>query len=83
MGGGKGGLDFDLKGCSFGEVMCFCQVFVSELFCYVGFDIDVLVGDIGVGGCEIGFMVGMMKKLFNCVDCVFIGKGLSFGGLLI
>lgn len=83
MGGGKGGSDFDLKGKSEGEVMCFCQVLMIEFYCYLGVDIDVLVGDIGVGGCEVGFMVGMMKKFFNNIVCVFIGKGLLFGGSFI
>lgn len=83
MGGGKGGSDFDPKGKSPGEVMRFCQAFVSELFRHIGADTDVPAGDIGVGGREIGYMVGMMKKLSNRSDCVFTGKGLSFGGSLI
>ncbi len=83
MGGGKGGSDFDPKGKSPGEVMRFCQAFVSELFRHVGADTDVPAGDIGVGGREVGFMAGMMKKLSNRADCVFTGKGLAFGGSLI
>ena len=83
MGGGKGGADFDPKGRSPGEVMRFCQAFVSELFRHIGADTDVPAGDIGVGGREVGFMAGMMKKLANRADCVFTGKGLSFGGSLI
>ncbi|MEO7160252.1 MAG: NADP-specific glutamate dehydrogenase [Polaromonas sp.] len=83
MGGGKGGSDFDPKGKSPLEVMRFCQAFVSELFRHVGSDTDVPAGDIGVGGREVGFMAGMMKKLSNRSDCVFTGKGLSFGGSLI
>jgi glutamate dehydrogenase (NADP+) len=83
MGGGKGGSDFDPKGKSPGEVMRFCQAFVMELFRHVGADTDVPAGDIGVGGREVGFMAGMMKKLSNRADCVFTGKGLSFGGSLI
>jgi len=83
MGGGKGGSDFDPKGKSPGEVMRFCQAFVTELFRHVGSDTDVPAGDIGVGGREVGFMAGMMKKLSNRSDCVFTGKGLSFGGSLI
>ena len=75
MGGGKGGSDFDPKGKSSGEVMRFCQAFVSELFRHVGADTDVPAGDIGVGGREVGFMTGMMKKLTNRADCVFTGKG--------
>ena len=83
MGGGKGGSDFDPKGRSPGEVMRFCQTFVSELFRHIGSDTDVPAGDIGVGGREVGFMAGMYKKLANRADCVFTGKGLSFGGSLI
>jgi glutamate dehydrogenase (NADP+) len=83
MGGGKGGSDFDPKGRSPGEVMRFCQAFVSELFRHIGSDTDVPAGDIGVGGREVGFMAGMMKKLSNRADCVFTGKGLTFGGSLI
>ena len=83
MGGGKGGSDFDPKGKSQGEVMRFCQAFASELFRHVGSDTDVPAGDIGVGGREVGFIAGMYKKLSNRADCVFTGKGLSFGGSLI
>ena len=83
MGGGKGGSDFDPKAKSPGEVMRFCQAFVSELFRHVGADTDVPAGDIGVGGREVGYMAGMYKKLSNRADCVFTGKGLSFGGSLI
>src|SRR6218665_2849847 len=83
MGGGKGGSDCDPKGKSAGEVMRFCQALVTELFRHVGSDTDVPAGDIGVGGREVGFMAGMMKKLSNRADCVFTGKGLSFGGSLI
>lgn len=83
MGGGKGGADFDPKGRSDGEVMRFCQAFVSELYRHIGADTDVPAGDIGVGAREVGYMAGMMKKLANRADCVFTGKGLSFGGSLI
>jgi glutamate dehydrogenase (NADP+) len=83
MGGGKGGSDFDPKGKNPGEVMRFCQAFVTELFRHVGADTDVPAGDIGVGGREVGYMAGMYKKLSNRADCVFTGKGLSFGGSLI
>ena len=83
MGGGKGGSDFDPKGCSNAEVMRFCQAFMTELYRHIGSDTDVPAGDIGVGGREVGYMAGMMKKLANKSDCVFTGKGLSFGGSLI
>jgi glutamate dehydrogenase (NADP+) len=83
MGGGKGGSDFDPKGRSPGEVMRFCQAFASGLFQHVGSETDVPAGDIGVGAREIGFMSGMVRKLSNRSDCVFTGKGLSYGGSLI
>ncbi|APF08968.1 glutamate dehydrogenase [Salmonella enterica subsp. enterica serovar Typhimurium] len=83
MGGGKGGSDFDPKGKSEGEVMRFCQALMTELYRHLGPDTDVPAGDIGVGGREVGFMAGMMRKLSNNSSCVFTGKGLSFGGSLI
>jgi glutamate dehydrogenase (NADP+) len=83
MGGAKGGSDFDPKGRSPNEIMRFCQAFISELYRHIGSSTDIPAGDIGVGGREIGFMAGMMKKLSNQSDCVFTGKGLSFGGSLI
>lgn len=83
MGGGKGGADFDPKGRSPGEIMRFCQAFACELFRHVGSDTDVPAGDIGVGGREVGYMSGMVKKLTNRSDCVFTGKGISFGGSLV
>ena len=83
MGGGKGGSNFDPKGRSPGEMMRFCQAFIIELHRHIGADTDVPAGDIGVGGREVGYMAGMMKKLTNRADSVFTGKGLSFGGSLI
>jgi len=83
MGGAKGGSDFDPKGKSSGEVMRFCQALMVELYRHLGPDTDVPAGDIGVGGREVGFMAGMMKKLSNSTSAVFTGKGLSFGGSLI
>ena len=83
MGGGKGGSDFDPKGKSDGEVMRFCQSFMSELFRHIGPDTDVPAGDIGVGGREIGYLFGQYKKLSNRFCGVLTGKGLNFGGSLI
>lgn len=80
MGGGKGGSDFDPKDRSAGEIMRFCQAFMTELFRHIGSETDVPAGDIGVGAREIGYMAGMMKKLSNRADCVFTGKAPSFGG---
>jgi glutamate dehydrogenase (NADP+) len=83
MGGSKGGSDFDPKGKSDGEVMRFCQSFMTELFRHIGPDTDVPAGDIGVGGREIGFMFGQYKRLCNEFTGVLTGKGLSWGGSLI
>ena len=80
MGGGKGGSDFSPKGRSDGEIMRFCQAFVTELWQNLGPDTDVPAGDIGVGGREVGYMFGMYKKLAREHTGTFTGKGLSFGG---
>ena len=82
MGGGKGGCDFDPKGKSDGEVMRFCQSFMTELQRHIGADTDVPAGDIGTGAREIGYMFGQYKKIKNVFEGVLTGKGLSFGGSL-
>ena len=82
MGGGKGGSDFDPKGKSDGEIMRFCQSFMSELYRHIGPDTDVPAGDIGVGGREIGFLFGQYKKIRNEWTGVLTGKGISYGGSL-
>ncbi len=83
MGGGKGGSDFDPKGKSDGEVMRFCQSFMSELFRHIGHNTDVPAGDIGVGAREIGYLFGQYKKLTNEFTGVLTGKGRNWGGSLI
>ncbi len=83
MGGGKGGSDFNPKGKSDGEVMRFCQSFMSELFNHIGPDTDVPAGDIGVGAREIGYLFGMYKKLAREFTGVLTGKSLNWGGSLI
>lgn len=83
MGGGKGGADFDPKGKSDGEVMRFCQSFMSELFRHIGHNTDVPAGDVGVGGREIGYLFGEYKKLTNSFVGVLTGRGLEWGGSLI
>ncbi len=83
MGGGKGGSDFDPKGKTDGEVMRFCQSFMSELYRHIGADTDVPAGDIGVGGREIGYLFGQYKRLSNEFTGILTGKGLSYGGSLI
>lgn len=82
IGGGKGGSDFDPKGKSDGEVMRFCQSFITELYRHIGADVDVPAGDIGVGGREIGFMYGQYKKITGLYEGVLTGKGLTYGGSL-
>lgn len=83
IGGGKGGSDFDPKGKSEGEVMRFTQSFMTELFKYVGPDVDVPAGDIGVGAREIGYMFGQYKRIVGGNEAgVFTGKGLTYGGSL-
>lgn len=82
MGGGKGGSDFDPKGKSDGEIMRFCQSFMTELCKHIGPDTDVPAGDIGVGGREIGYMFGQYKRLRNEFTGVLTGKGLNYGGSL-
>jgi glutamate dehydrogenase (NADP+) len=83
MGGGKGGSDFDPKGKSDGEVMRFCQSFMTELARHIGPDTDVPAGDIGVGARENGFLFGQYKRLKNEFTGVLTGKGLAWGGSLI
>jgi len=83
MGGGKGGSDFDPKAKSDGEVMRFCQSFMSELYRHIGPNTDVPAGDIGVGGRELGFLFGTYKKLANEFTGVLTGKGRNWGGSLI
>tara|TARA_B100000795_G_scaffold174280_1_gene131556 strand:+ start:645 stop:1985 length:1341 start_codon:yes stop_codon:yes gene_type:complete len=83
MGAGKGGSDFNPKGKSDGEIMRFCQGFMTELYRYIGPNTDVPAGDIGVGGREIGYMFGQYKKLKKEFTGVLTGKGLSWGGSLI
>ena len=83
MGGGKGGSDFDPKGKSDGEVMRFCQAFMTELARHIGADLDVPAGDIGVGGREIGYLFGQYKRVRNEFASVLTGKGLAYGGSLI
>lgn len=83
MGGAKGGSDFNPKGKSSGEVMRFCQAFMTELWRHIGPETDVPAGDIGVGAREIGYLYGMYRKLALENTGVLTGKGMTFGGSLI
>ena len=83
MGGAKGGSDFNPRGKSDGEVMRFCQSFMTELQRYIGQDTDVPAGDIGVGGREIGFLFGQYKRIRDEFTGTLTGKGLNWGGSLL
>ncbi|SDL80979.1 glutamate dehydrogenase (NADP) [Corynebacterium mycetoides] len=84
IGGGKGGSDFDPKGKSEGEIMRFCQSFMTELWRHIGEYRDVPAGDIGVGGREIGYLFGQYRRLANQHESgVLTGKGLTWGGSLV
>ncbi len=83
MGGGKGGSDFDPKGKSDGEVMRFCQSFMTELYRHIGQFTDTPAGDIGVGGREVAYLYGQYKRIVDRFEAgVLTGKGLTFGGSL-
>lgn len=83
IGGGKGGSDFDPKGKSDGEIMRFTQSFMTELFKYIGPDVDVPAGDIGVGAREIGYMFGQYRRIRGGNESgVLTGKGIGYGGSL-
>ncbi|MBP3579970.1 MAG: NADP-specific glutamate dehydrogenase [Clostridia bacterium] len=81
IGGGKGGADFDPTGKSDGEIMRFCQSFMTELYHHIGAETDVPAGDLGVGAREISYMFGQYKRLKNVYEGVLTGKGLPYGGL--
>ena len=80
LGGGKGGSDFNPRGKSDGEIMRFCQSFMSELYRFISSDQDVPAGDIGVGEREIGYLFGQYKRLTSEFEGVITGKGLAYGG---
>ena len=84
IGGAKGGADFDPKGRSDGEIMRFCQSFMTSLYQHLGEYTDVPAGDIGVGAREIGFLFGQYKRITNRYESgVFTGKSPAWGGALV
>ncbi|MDY6205297.1 MAG: NADP-specific glutamate dehydrogenase [Prevotella sp.] len=84
MGGGKGGSDFAPRGKSDGEIMRFCQAFMTELYKVIGPDQDIPAGDIGVGGREIGYLYGMYKRLTSQFHgATLTGKGMEWGGSIL
>lgn len=80
LGGGKGGADFDPRGCSDREIMRFCQAFMMELHRHISIAVDIPAGDINVGSREIGYLFGAYKRITNAFEGVLTGKGLSYGG---
>ena len=81
IGGAKGGADFDPAGKSDREVMRFCQSFMQALYRYIGPDVDVPAGDMGVGGREIGYLYGEYRRVKGKFENgVLTGKGFSYGG---
>jgi len=83
MGGAKGGANFDPKGRSDREIMSFCQQYMTEFFRYIGPNVDIPAGDVGVGEREISYMFGQYKRISNKFAGALTGKGISFGGSLI
>jgi len=83
LGSGKGGSDFSPRGRSRHEVMRFCQAYMNELYRYIGPDVDVPAGDIGVGTREIGYLFGHYKRLTHRFNGVFTGKAHEWGGSLL
>jgi glutamate dehydrogenase (NADP+) len=82
LGGGKGGSDFNPKGKSDNEIRSFCRAFMTELYRHIGIEVDVPAGDMGVGGREIGYMMGMYKQIVNRAEGVMTGKDPLIGGSL-
>ena len=57
---------------------------MTALYRYIGPDVDVPAGDMGVGGREIGYLFGQYRRLKGVWENgVLTGKGFSFGGFLI
>lgn len=81
IGGGKGGADFDPNGKSDGEIMRFCQAFMTELYRHIGPMTDSPAGDLGVGAREIGYLFGQYKRLTNQFNESVTGKSIAYGGL--
>ena len=84
IGGAKGGSDFDPRGKSDAEIMRFCQSFMTELYRYIGPNLDIPAGDVGVGAREIGYLFGQYKRIKSGFENgVITGKGFSYGGSLL
>lgn len=82
IGGAKGGSDFDPHDRSDGEVMRFCQSFMTELTRHIGQYTDVPAGDIGVGKREVGYLFGQYRRMTNMNNRgALTGKGPDWGGV--
>ena len=84
LGSAKGGSDFNPHGKSDGEVLRFCKSFMLGLHRYIGPNLDVPAGDIGVGSREVGYLFGQYKRLTGeHASGTITGKGIEYGGSLI
>ena len=84
IGSGKGGSDFDPTGKSDGEIMRFCQSFMTALHRFIGPDVDVPAGDMGVGTREISYLFGQYRRLRGAWENgVLTGKDFASGGSLV
>lgn len=82
MGGAKGGSDFDPHGKSNQDIKNFCNAFMDQLYPYIGEELDIPAGDIGVGGFEIRCLYERYKIVSGKSDCSLTGKPLDLGGSL-
>ena len=84
IGGAKGGSDFSPIGRSDGEVMRFCQAFMTELYRHIGQDIDCPAGDLGCGGREIGYLYGQYRRIMGNAEMgAMSGKDIKTGGSIL
>ena len=82
MGGAKGGSDFDPHDKSDNEIKNFCEAFMDQLYPYIGVELDIPAGDIGVGSNEIRYLYERYKEITHKSDCSLTGKPLDLGGSL-
>ena len=84
IGGAKGGSDFSPIGRSDGEVMRFCQAFMTEFHRHIGQDIDCPAGDVGVGGREVGYLYGQYRRIVGAAEFgAMSGKAVCTGGSIL
>ena len=57
---------------------------MTELYRYIGPNLDIPAGDVGVGAREIGYLFGQYKRIRSGFENgVITGKGFSYGGSLL